>query len=47
MAVTAAKLIWKLGPASASGRKISTISAPVSDEADADRVAPERDPGQN
>jgi len=29
MAVTAAKLIWKLGPASASGLKISTMSAPV------------------
>ena len=27
--MTAAKLIWKLGPASASGRNSSTISAPV------------------
>jgi hypothetical protein len=29
IAVTEAKLIWKLGPASASGRKMSTISAPT------------------
>ena len=27
--VTAAKLIWKLGPASASGRKTRTTNAPV------------------
>ena len=27
--VTAAKLIWKLGPASASGRKSRTTNAPV------------------
>ncbi len=29
MAVTAAKLSWKLGPTKASGRKSSTTSAPV------------------
>ncbi len=47
IAVTAAKLIWKLGPASASGRKSSTMSAPAATSRMTDGLAPQRDAGKD
>ncbi len=43
IAVTAVKLSWKLGPASASGRKLEHGQRRCRDEAQRDRLAAERD----
>ena len=45
--MTAAKLIWKLGPASASGRNSSTTSAPAAISRMLSASRPERNPGED